>query len=149
VVTAERIAIRKCRADDLEQFGVFGSKRHVEYCRDEFAQADRTILVAVAGNEVVGKAHVHFDPGDAAMLEAVAVVAELQGSGIGTSLVEAGEALAAERGYTAVRLGVEDRNPDARRLYERLGYQSIARMNFQYEGAPVPNPGVMMRKDIA
>jgi ribosomal protein S18 acetylase RimI-like enzyme len=149
VVTAEKIAIRRCEAPDLEQFGVFGSKHHVEYCRAEFAHPERLILLAVAGENIVGKAHIHFDPGETAMLEAVAVVPELQRNGIGTALIEAAEALVADRGYGAVRLGVEDSNPDARRLYERLGYRSVARMDFQYDGAPSPNPGVLMSKELA
>jgi len=150
VVTAEKAAIRRCEEQDLDHFGAFGSERHVEYCREEFTRADRVrILVAVADDIPVGKAHVHFDPGDAATIEAVAVVRERQRRGIGTALIRSAEAVAAEHGYEAVQLGVEDSNPDARRLYERLGYRSVARMDFQYEGAPSPNPGVMMRKALA
>jgi ribosomal protein S18 acetylase RimI-like enzyme len=150
VVTVEQAAIRHCEERDLDRFGVFGSKQHVEYCRKEFAQTERvTILVAIVHDVPAGKAHVHFDLDEAAMIEAVAVVPELQRRGIGTALIGSAEALAAEHGYDAVQLGVEDRNPDARRLYERLGYRSVARMDFQYEGAPSPNPGVMMRKALA
>ena len=57
--------------------------------------------------------------------------------------------VAAARGFDTVELGVEDSNPRARRLYERLGYRSVARNDFQYVGAPRPNPGVTMRKVIA
>ena len=45
--------------------------------------------------------------------------------------------------------GVEDSNLDARRLYDRLGYRTVNVGDFQYTGAPTPNPGVWMRKDIA
>jgi ribosomal protein S18 acetylase RimI-like enzyme len=109
------------------------------------------ILVAVSEDEVpVGKVHVHLDHRDGTVwLEAAAVARPWQNCGIGTSLVHAVEALAAGRGYGAVELGVEDSNPGARRLYERLGYRSIARNDFQYVGAPVPNPGVTMRKELA
>ena len=110
---------------------------------------DAAILVAVADDVLVGKAHVLFDDGETATIEAVAVVPERQRRGIGTALIRSAESVAAEHGYGAVQLGVEDSNPDARRLYERLGYRSIARMDFQYEGAPSPNPGVMMRKALA
>ena len=151
-MTAEKIAIRPCEARDLDHFGRFGSDIHVQYCRNEFAQTERiVILVAVSEDGVpVGKVHVHLDHRDGAVwLEAAAVARQWQNRGIGTSLVHTVEALAAERGYGTVELGVEDSNPGARRLYERLGYRSVARNDFQYVGAPVPNPGVTMRKQLA
>jgi ribosomal protein S18 acetylase RimI-like enzyme len=151
VVTAEQVRIRACEERDLEHFGVFGSDIHVQYCRDEFAQTGKVILVAVSEDDVpVGKIHVHLDHADDTVwFEAAAVARPLQRQGIGTSLVRAAEALATERGYGSVELGVEDSNPQARRLYERLGYRSVARNDFQYVGAPVPNPGVTLRKELA
>jgi ribosomal protein S18 acetylase RimI-like enzyme len=150
VVTAERITVRPCEPRDLDHFAAFGSDLHVEYCRGEFADARKVILVAVSDDDVpVGKIHIHLDHAEGAVwLEAAAVVRPLQGQGIGTTLVHAAEALAAERGYGTVELGVEDSNPGARRLYERLGYRSVARNDFRYAGAPVPNPGVTLRKEL-
>jgi ribosomal protein S18 acetylase RimI-like enzyme len=150
VVTAEPITVRPCEERDLEHFGAFGSDLHVEYCRGELAHARKVILVAVSDDDMpVGKIHIHLDHAEGtAWLEAAAVARPLQGQGIGTSLVNAAEALAAERGYRTVELGVEDSNPKARRLYERLGYRSVTRNDFQYVGAPVPNPGVTMRKEL-
>ena len=151
MVTAEQITIRPCEERDLDHFGRFGSDIHVQYCRDELAHARKVILVAVSEEDVpVGKAHVHLDHAEGTVwLEAAAVARPWQNRGIGTSLVRAVEALAAERGYGAVELGVEDSNPGARRLYERLGYRSVARNDFRYLGAPVPNPGVTMRRELA
>jgi GNAT superfamily N-acetyltransferase len=48
---------------------------------------------------------------------------ECQNRGIGTELVRAAERQATALGYWRVCLGVDVRNPDARRLYERLGYE--------------------------
>jgi GNAT superfamily N-acetyltransferase len=45
-----------------------------------------------------------------------------QNQGIGTALLRAAEAYATDLGYWRVCLGVDIGNPDARRLYERLGY---------------------------
>jgi ribosomal protein S18 acetylase RimI-like enzyme len=150
MVTVEHAAIRRCEERDLEHFGIFGSKQHIQYCREQFEQRGRvTILVAILDEVLVGKAHVHFDDGEAATIEAVAVVPEMQRRGIGTALIRSAEAVAAEHGYEAVQLGVEDSNPGARRLYERLGYRPVARLDFQYDGAPTPNPGLMMRKELA
>jgi ribosomal protein S18 acetylase RimI-like enzyme len=145
------VTIRPCEERDLEHFAAFGSEAHVRFCREQFAHTDEiVILVAVRDDDVpVGKAHVRLEPGqETATIEAAAVVPALRRGGIGTTLMRAAEELAEERGFGVVQLGVEDWNPAARRLYERLGYRSFARMDFVYEGAPVPNPGVMMRKRI-
>ncbi|NLG51969.1 MAG: GNAT family N-acetyltransferase [Chloroflexi bacterium] len=55
----------------------------------------------------------------------IAVKAGLRGQGIGTRLLEASFDLARREGLHAVRLEVVDTNPDARRLYERLGFRAI------------------------
>ena len=151
MVTAPQVAIRPCEERDLDHFGAFGSDLHVQYCRAELTHPRKVLLVAVSEDDLpVGKLHIHLDySADAVWLEAAAVARPRQSQGIGTSLVRAAEAFAGERGYRLAELGVEDSNPRARRLYERLGYQSIARHDFQYTGAPVPNPGVVMRKELA
>ncbi len=56
------------------------------------------------------------------MLNHLEVAAGWQGQGIGTQLVRAAEDAARRRGHDRVVLGVGVDNPDARRLYERLGY---------------------------
>ena len=149
MVTAAKVRIRECAARDLDHFDVFGTG-HVQYCRAEFARSSVTILVAISDDLPIGKVHIHWEHTDGAVwLEAAAVAKPMRSQGIGTSLVQAAEALAAEHGFRVVDLGVEDSNPGARRLYERLGYRSVARHDFQYAGAPVPNPGVVMRKELA
>jgi ribosomal protein S18 acetylase RimI-like enzyme len=56
------------------------------------------------------------------ILYALRVLPPLQNLGIGTRLIAAVEDLLCKRGYKIVELGVEKDNPDAKRLYERLGY---------------------------
>jgi ribosomal protein S18 acetylase RimI-like enzyme len=46
----------------------------------------------------------------------------LQSCGIGTILIQAAEQRIRDRGLPRAELGVEDSNPRARALYERLGY---------------------------
>jgi ribosomal protein S18 acetylase RimI-like enzyme len=99
----------------------------------------------------VGKVHLDFETRAAereAVLIAAAVVPERRSRGIGTALMTAAERLVRSRGYGAIVLGVEDSNPRARRLYERHGYRAFAKDEFKYVGAPVPNPGVWMRKRL-
>jgi ribosomal protein S18 acetylase RimI-like enzyme len=151
VVTAE-VAIRTCEARDLDHFGVFGAPPHVRFCREQFARPDILILVATDDRDrPVGKLHIDLGARAGehiAVVLAAAVVPSLQGRGIGTALLYEAEEVAQNRLFHAVVLGVEDRNPRARRLYERLGYDVVAENDFVYDGSPVPNPGVWMRKAI-
>jgi ribosomal protein S18 acetylase RimI-like enzyme len=59
-------------------------------------------------------------------LDGIAVAADHRGRGIGTALIQALEARAKENGFATVSLEVIDTNPQARKLYQRLGYQEIA-----------------------
>jgi ribosomal protein S18 acetylase RimI-like enzyme len=153
-VVTSVVAIRRCAEHDLDDFDRFGSPTHVQYCRNEFARGDELeILVAVDDEDrPIGKLHLDFAahaPERVALLVAAAVAPSLQRRGIGTQLMQATEDAVRERGYGIIELGVEDHNPHARRLYERLGYQIVGSSDFVYPGAPVPNPGVLMRKTIA
>jgi ribosomal protein S18 acetylase RimI-like enzyme len=148
------VAIRACEERDLDHFGAFGAAVHVDYCRDQFSRGRKavTILVAVDEDDIpMGKLHLDFVTRAAhreAVLVAAAVKPELQSRGIGTALMGAAEDVVCERGFYAIVLGVEDFNPRARRLYDRLGYVAFASDDFKYVGAPVPNPGVWMRKEL-
>jgi ribosomal protein S18 acetylase RimI-like enzyme len=153
-VVTQAVAIRPCEERDLEHFGAFGSEHHVQYCREEFGRGASavTILVAVDENDApVGKLHLDFE-GRAADRSAVLIAAcvrrERRRRGIGTALMHAAEELVCSRRFDAIVLGVEDSNPGARRLYERLGYEVFATDDFKYLGAPTPNPGVWMRKEL-
>jgi ribosomal protein S18 acetylase RimI-like enzyme len=57
----------------------------------------------------------------------------LQGLGIATMLIGAGEQRVRAPGLAFAALGVEDNNPRARRLYQRLGYQGAGRQHASWE----------------
>ena len=153
-MVAQAVRIRLCSEGDLEHFEELGSRHHLQYCRAEFSRGAEalTILVAVDSDDrPIGKVHLDFEAKArerAAVLIAASVRPSLQGHGIGTELMREAETFTCSRGFTAIVLGVEDANPRARRLYERLGYEAFATDNFVYLGAPVPNPGVWMRKAL-
>ena len=63
----------------------------------------------------------------AGVLWMLAVLAPLQSCGIGTVLIEAAEQRIRARGRHRAELAVEECNPRARALYERLGYVAYDR----------------------
>jgi ring-1,2-phenylacetyl-CoA epoxidase subunit PaaD len=163
VVTPAYASIRECRESDLARFGELGSPRHIQHCRSDFERMQRgeaLILVAVDEQDApMGKLHVDFvrrAAEQAATIGAAAVAPSLQGRGIGTALMDAAETVIRERGLVFAELGVEDLNPRARRLYERLGYRPIGEETFSYEvGSPespptlISSPGTRLRKRLA
>ena len=119
----ERVTIRACEPRDLAHFESFSSAPHLQYCRDEFARGEAlAILLAVdADDRPVGKLHLDFEvkaDERVAVLLAAVVAPSLRGRGIGSELMHAAEGLVRDRGFGIVELGVEDNNPDARRLYD-------------------------------
>jgi ribosomal protein S18 acetylase RimI-like enzyme len=153
-VVAEAVTIRPCDERDLEHFERVGSAPHVQYCREQFARGPEALTILVAVDDsgaLLGKLHLDFEeraPHGEAVLIAAGVAVELRSRGIGTQLMGRAEAVVLDRGYRTIVLGVEDFNPRARELYERLGYVAVGSHDFEYAGAPVPNPGVWMRKEL-
>jgi ribosomal protein S18 acetylase RimI-like enzyme len=162
MVTQAYASIRECREDDLAWFWRLGSTSHLQHCHREFARAqsgETLILVAVDENDApIGKLHIDFvqrASEQAATIGSAAVLDSIQSRGIGTALIHAAEARIQERGLHAAEVGVDDENPRARRLYERLGYREFARETFTYEvdgptATPVvvSNPGALLRKRL-
>ena len=151
----QAVPIRLCEERDLEHFLALGGPDHLRYCREQFARGSQACTILVATDEhgaPVGKLHLDFETragtGEA-VLVAAAVRKDQQSRGIGTALMAAAEEHVCARGLDAIVLGVEDANPHARRLYERLGYAEFARDEFKYVGAPVPNPGSWLLKVLS
>ena len=66
------------------------------------------------------------------LLDDIAVHSSMRGKGIGTRLLQAVFDFARAHGFGAVRLEVVDTNPDARRLYERLGFVPAQTQRYPY-----------------
>jgi len=64
-------------------------------------------------------------PKDSLHVESIAVSAAARGKGIGSQLLAHAEAHAINNGFRAMSLEVIGKNPRARALYERIGYQVI------------------------
>ncbi|KPP84002.1 MAG: putative acetyltransferase [Rhodobacteraceae bacterium HLUCCA08] len=61
------------------------------------------------------------------LVDGIFVAPEARGRGVGSDLIGALGREALARGYSAVRLDVIDGNDRARRLYERRGFEPVAR----------------------
>lgn len=86
---------------------------------------DSTISVIEVGGEAVGRLRVVRD-GQHVELAGIQLRPNVQGRGIGTSIIEQLQSEAA-RARLPLELSVEHDNPRARTLYERLGFVEISR----------------------
>lgn len=84
--------------------------------------------------EPVAKMRVDYtSEDDTGVFSQLATMDRLHGLGIATMLIAAAEQRVRAQGLTFAALGVEDDNPRARRLYERLGYQASGRRAASWE----------------
>lgn len=104
---------------------------------DYFAQSDRSVfLVAAIDRRVVGYA-LAFHSRTRAEIHSIAVTPAERGRGIAVALLRRIVALLRRRGFEAVSLNVRLENKAAIRLYRKLGFQRVRRVNGYYEdGAP-------------
>jgi ribosomal protein S18 acetylase RimI-like enzyme len=123
------VVVRLCRAEDLPQlewFGVFS--HHRELFAEALARQLRgevIMLLGDLGGYPVGQAWIDLVKRKGqgiGYIWAVRVFPILRNHGIGSQLMESAEQALRSRGFPIAEVGVEKTNPDARRLYERLGY---------------------------
>ena len=137
-VVAE-VLIRLCRAEDLPQLEWFGMySHHREIFEDTFARhmrGENLMLVADLHDFPVGQAWLDLMKRSGervGYIWAVRVFPLLRNLGIGTLLMSCAEDLLRERGFAAAEVGVEKDNPDALRLYQRLGYTVYRALKEEY-----------------
>ncbi|MFD0075393.1 GNAT family N-acetyltransferase [Streptomyces sp. NPDC127166] len=127
-----RLSVRDLVEADLPSCGWAGSPKHVrelvhQIRRAEAGEVDYLAVCTPAGLPVaVGGVDYTVRPG-AGTLWQLGVLPALQSCGIGMFLIGSAEQRIAARGLTRAELGVEEDNPRARALYERLGYRAFGR----------------------
>ena len=120
------LTVRDLTRKDLPSCGWWGSPRMLTQVAGALGRADVEYLAACppSGFPVaIGRIDYARSPG-AGTLEQLAVHGALQSCGIGTILIQAAEQRMRARGLRRAELAVEESNPRARALYERLGYAS-------------------------
>lgn len=93
------------------------------------AQTGNDLLVAVTAEEVVGCLQLTVIPGISrlgatrAQVEGVRVATAHRGTGVGEALMQHAIARATQAGCSLVQLTTDAKRADARRFYERLGFE--------------------------
>ena len=124
------VSFRDLEPSDLSELDWSGGAEHLNSIAEVLAlmvadQAEYLVAELPNGRLVAaGGADLRPVPG-AGVLWQLVVHPLLQGLGLGTSLVAALEQRLDARGLAEARLSVEHDNPDAARLYRRLGYREL------------------------
>jgi ribosomal protein S18 acetylase RimI-like enzyme len=134
--------IRECTADDLEPLEEISpspvNREHARRLERQLAGAETYLLAwhdgVLAGHGAVQwqgctDAEVRAAFPDCPEIYGLSVRPELRGRGIGTALIGAAEDRVRQRGLRWIGISVDVDNPDAGRLYERLGY--LAKMRYR------------------
>lgn len=89
------------------------------------AKPNVTLLGAVAGDTLVGMGAIkrRSDDGDYGEVKRVFVTARARGTGVGKQLMQALEMRAWAQGISRIRLETGVEQPEAVKLYEKLGYR--------------------------
>jgi ribosomal protein S18 acetylase RimI-like enzyme len=105
------------------------SQHHIRGRWDTQQRGEGLYLIAHRDGEILGQTMI-LRESKYAEVRAAEGAAEINGlhayvqnQGVGTALIRASEAVAADWTRPAIGMGVGHDNPSARRLYERLGYQ--------------------------
>ncbi|MFI7287494.1 GNAT family N-acetyltransferase [Streptomyces anulatus] len=146
---------------DLASCGWAGSDQHLDGVAGQLERA-RTgeidyLAICPATDVPVAKGGVDYQLKEGVgTLWQLAVHPALQSCGIGTFLVEAAELRIRNRGLRQAELAVEENNPRARALYERLGYVAYDRQPDSWdEQAPdgslcrYETMCILMRKELS
>lgn len=132
IEVALTLTVRDLAQADLAACGWAGSDLHlanVERQLKRAADGDVDYLaVCTPADLPVARGGIDYRVTEGAgTLWQLAVHPALQSCGIGTALVRASEQRIRDRGLRWAELGVEEENPRARALYERLGYVAYDR----------------------
>ncbi|MEV1065580.1 GNAT family N-acetyltransferase [Streptomyces sp. NPDC050263] len=126
------VGVRDLLPRDLPACTWSGSATHLRHVERELVRAATGevdyLAVCTPVNLPVAIGGIDYQvSGEAGTLWQLAVLPALQSRGLGTLLIRAAEQRIRNRGLRRAGLAVEEDNPRARALYERLGYVAYGR----------------------
>ncbi|MFI6114738.1 GNAT family N-acetyltransferase [Kitasatospora sp. NPDC051164] len=126
------VTVRNLRHEDLPACTWSGSATHLRCVEHELVRAAAGevdyLAVCTPADLPVAIGGIDYQVADGAgTVWQLGVHPALQSCGLGTLLIRAAEQRIRERGLTRSELAVEEDNPRARALYERLGYVAYGR----------------------
>jgi ribosomal protein S18 acetylase RimI-like enzyme len=135
---AGQLAVGDLRADDLAGLAWSGNPAHLRNVAAALQRAGQGLedylVVRAPSGEPVAKMRVEYaSEAGTGVFSQLAVMDGLHRVGIATMLIGIGEQRVRSRGLGFAALGVEDDNPLARRLYERLGYRAAGRQQASWD----------------
>jgi len=137
------ISIRQAQADDIASILRIENKSFARDAWDRNAFIDylaqpgqSVFLVATINGKIVGYA-LAFHGKTRAEVDSIAIAPAQRGHGVAGALLKRLVGSLRRRGFTTVSLNVRLENEAAIRLYRKLGFQRVRRINGYYEdGAP-------------
>jgi ribosomal protein S18 acetylase RimI-like enzyme len=127
----DALTVHDLQPGDVDELHWSGDRAHLRAIRAALQRVRsgevEYLVVRTPWGEAVAKGGIDYDQReDAGTIWQLATRSDVQSLGIGTLLIREAEARIARRGVRWAVLGVEDDNPRARSLYERLGYVAFA-----------------------
>jgi ribosomal-protein-alanine N-acetyltransferase len=137
------ISIRRARVDDLTSILRIEKKSFARDAWDREAFVDylsqpgkSVFLVAIINGTILGYA-LAFHGRTRAEIDSVAVAPAQRGRGVAVALLKRVIVSLRQRGFGTISLNVRLENEAAIRLYQKLGFRRVRRINGYYEdGAP-------------
>ena len=134
----QQLAAGDLRAGEVAGLAWPGGPAHLRGVAAALQRAARGredyVVVRAPAGEPVAKMRIDYtSQNDTGVFSQLATMGPLQGLGIATMLIGAGEQRVRARGLAFAALGVEDNNPRARHLYQRLGYRAAGRQHASWE----------------
>jgi GNAT superfamily N-acetyltransferase len=130
-----QVVLRLAEKEDLPKLEWYGEYTHFrrvfQRAYEDQKAGRRLMLLADANGWPVGQLFIQLDTYDdpypdnvkRAYFYSFRVMDAFRRQGIGTALIREAEGMLRERGYHSVSIAAAKENPDARRLYERLGFR--------------------------